>query len=107
MWYSRLVADGGFIPLLANLVGLPLPVPSCAEEFSGDITELQLQRLQDKRLSAESGQLLMAGLGVFDFDRVLAWLVFFGHAATGVRTAIGADLYLTNKKRIPRQHDSY
>ena len=41
MWYSRLVADGGFIPLLANLVGLPLPVPSRAEEVSGDITELR------------------------------------------------------------------
>jgi hypothetical protein len=44
MWYLRLVADGGFIPLLANLVGLPLPVPSRAEKVSGDITELGLQR---------------------------------------------------------------
>lgn len=31
----------------------------------------------------------------------------FRHPATGARTAIGADLYLTNKKRIPRQHGSY
>ena len=49
----------------------------------------------------------MADLGVFNFDRVLAWVAFFRHAATGARTAIGADLYLTNKKRIPRQHGSY
>ena len=49
----------------------------------------------------------MADLGVFNFDRVLAWLAFFRHPATGARTAIGADLYLTNQKRIPRQHGSY
>jgi hypothetical protein len=49
----------------------------------------------------------MADLGVFNLDRVLAWLAFFRHAATGARTAIGADIYLTNKKRTPRQHGSY
>ena len=49
----------------------------------------------------------MADLDVFNFDRVLAWVAFFGHAATGARTAIAADFYLTNKKRIPRQHGSH
>ena len=49
----------------------------------------------------------MADLGVFNFDRVLAWLAFFRHPATGAKTAIGADLYLTNQKRIPRQHGSH
>lgn len=49
----------------------------------------------------------MTGLGVFNFDRVFARLAFFRRPATRARTAIGADLYLTNKKRIPRQHGSY
>jgi hypothetical protein len=43
MRHSRLVADGCFIPLLANLFGLPLPVPSRAEEFFGNSAELGLQ----------------------------------------------------------------
>lgn len=46
-WSHVVLAPGcgrGFIPLLANLVGLPLPVPSRTEEVSGDITELRLQR---------------------------------------------------------------
>ncbi|OQE59246.1 hypothetical protein PENNAL_c0333G01441, partial [Penicillium nalgiovense] len=38
MRHSRLVADGCFIPPLANLVGLPLTVPSRAEEDSSNIT---------------------------------------------------------------------
>jgi uncharacterized membrane protein YeiB len=32
LWHSRLVADGCFIPLLANLFGLPLSMPPRAEE---------------------------------------------------------------------------
>ena len=43
MWFSHLVADGGFIPLLANLVGLPLPVPSRAKKFFSNTAELRLQ----------------------------------------------------------------
>jgi hypothetical protein len=42
-WYPRLIADGGFIPLLAKLFGLLLPVPSRAEKVSGDGAELRLQ----------------------------------------------------------------
>jgi hypothetical protein len=38
MRHSRLVADGCFIQPLANLVGLPLTVPSRAEEDSSNIT---------------------------------------------------------------------
>lgn len=49
----------------------------------------------------------MAYLGVFKFDRVFARSAFFRHPATEARTAIGADFYLTNKKRILRQHGGY
>ncbi|KAJ5203010.1 hypothetical protein N7449_005089 [Penicillium cf. viridicatum] len=44
---------------------------------------------------------------VFKFDRVFAWSAFFRHPATEARTAIGAEFYLTNKKRIPRQHGGH
>ena len=50
---------------------------------------------------------MKADLGVFDFDRVLAWRASFRDAATGARTAIGAVIYLANKKRIPRQHGGH
>jgi hypothetical protein len=43
MWYPRLIADGGFIPLLAKLFGLLLPVPSRAEKVSGNVAEFRLQ----------------------------------------------------------------
>ena len=49
----------------------------------------------------------MAFFVVFNFGRVLAWVAPSRHAATGARTAIEADLYLTNQKRIPRQHGNY
>ncbi|KAJ5230948.1 hypothetical protein N7489_011656 [Penicillium chrysogenum] len=45
MWYSHLVADGCFIPLLTKLLCLSLPTPSHAEKFFGNITELRLQIL--------------------------------------------------------------
>lgn len=46
----------------------------------------------------------MAYLDVFKFDQVFAQSAFLRHSATEARTAIGADFYLINKKRIPRQH---
>ena len=95
------------MPLLANLFGLPLPVLSRAEEFFGNSAQLGLQSWQFERLSGESVQLLMAYLGVFKFDRVFARSAFFRHPATEARTAIGADFYLTNKKRIPRQRGGH